>query len=160
MRIQLVVLLALSSGCAGFKAVERGDWRLVYADAAQRGPDSRREVIPRDDSEREIAEGNRRTWEAPPGYEFPKLQQTDAVGLKVGEVAGFIVDENTAAELFADGDAVRLFWGPLEKKDGWKGDIDVTTRESTLYVQGRSAGTATLRVVNGSSQKDIPVTVK
>ncbi|MGV3620330.1 MAG: hypothetical protein ACO1OB_05920 [Archangium sp.] len=159
MRIQLLVLLTLS-GCAGFKPVDRGDWRLVYADPAQRGGESMREVITRDDSEKEVAEGNRRTWEAPAGYAFPKLQQTDTVGLKVGEVAGFVVDEATDAQLYADGDAVKLFWGPLEKKDGWKGDIDVTTRESTLYVVGKQQGTATLRVVNGSGQKDIPVTVK
>lgn len=161
MRTQLLVLTSLLlSGCAGFKAIDRGEWRLVYADSSQRGAESKREVITRDDSEKEIAEGNRRTWEAPPGYEFPKLQQTDSIGLKVGEVAGFIVDENSEAQLYADGDAVKLFWGPLEKKDGWKGDIDVTTRESTLYVLGKSQGKAVLRVVNGSGQKDIPVTVK
>lgn len=159
MRIQLLVLLTLS-GCAGFKTVERGDWRLVYADPAQRGAESKREVITRDDSEKEIAQGNRRTWEAPAGYAFPKLQQTDTVGLEVGEVVGFVIDEQSDAQLYADGDAVKLFWGPLEKKDGWKGDIDVTTRESTLYVVGKRQGQATLRVVNGSSQKDIPVNVK
>lgn len=162
MRAQLLVVLAgLSvSGCAGFKAVERGDWRLVYADGAQRGPDSKRDVITHDDSEKEITGGNRRTWEAPPGYQFPKLQETDAIGLKIGEVAGFVIDEATDAELFADGTAVNLFWGPLEKRDGWKGDTDVTVRESTLYVQGKSAGTAVLRVVRGQNSKDVPVTVK
>ncbi len=161
MRTQLLLLMALSvSGCAGFKAVERGEWRLVFADGAQRGPDSKREVITREDSEKEITEGNRRTWEAPPGYTFPKLQETDAVGLKVGEVAGFVIEEATDAQLYADGNAVSLFWGPLEKKDGWKGDTDVTVRESTLYVQGKSAGTAVLRVVRGQNSKDVPVTVK
>ncbi len=157
----LLVMTTLSlTGCAGFKAVERGEWKLVYADGAQRGPDSKREVITRDASEKEVAEGNRRTWDPPPGYVFPNLHQTDAVGLKVGEVAGFVVDEATDAQLFSDGDAVKLFWGQLEKRDTWKGDIDVTVRESTLFVEGTRAGSATLRLVRGQDTRDVKVTVK
>jgi hypothetical protein len=155
-----VVALFGVAGCAGFRTVERGQWALVYVDSAQRGLEAPREVIPRDSYEAEVAEGTRRGWQPPTGFVFPQLHETDAIGLQAGDVAGFRVDEQTEAELFVDGSAVELFWGPVQKRDGWNVDTDVTIKESALYVKGLRAGKATLRLVRGSQERDVPVTVK
>ena len=114
----------------------------------------------RDAYEAEVTEGTRRGWEPSPGFVFPLLLEVDKVGMKVGEVVGFRVDETSDASLFVDGNNLQVYWGPLEKRDGWKGDSDVTLRESMLYVKGSRAGPAVLRVVRGASTKDVPVTVK
>lgn len=155
----VLVLLGVSS-CAGFRAVERGEWVLVFVDPAKRGGDAPREVVSRDAYEREVTAGVGRMWEPPPGYVFPLLHETDAVGLKVGEVAGFRVDEATAAELLLDGAGLDVFWGPMKKRDEWREGNDVTVRESPLYVRATKAGKATLRLVRGTETKDVPVTVK
>lgn len=156
----LSVVCLAASGCAGFKAVERGEWRLVWADGTQRGAEARREVISREQYEREVNEGNRRGWEGPSGFTFPWLHETEAIGLTVGEVQGYRVDEHTQAELYVDGAGLELFWGPLEKHDSWKGDIDVTVKESTLYLRGQKAGSAKLRLVRGAEQRDVPISIK
>lgn len=153
-------MLCGASGCAGFKAVERGEWKLVYVDAARRDVEAPREVLNRDDYEAEVSAGTRRGWEPPTGFAFPLLHETPAIGLQLGEVAGFRVDEANEAELFVDGSAVEVSWGRVEKRDGWNVDTDVTIKESALYVKGKSAGTATLRLVRGPTQQDIVVTVK
>jgi hypothetical protein len=159
-----LVLLAVTgvmlSGCAGFKAVERGEWKLVWVDPARRDAEAPRDVVTRDRYEAEVAEGNRRGWQAPAGFVFPLLHEVDAIGLQVGEVQGFRVDEATEAELFVDGAGVALFWGGVEKRDGWKVDTDVTVRESSLFVKGVKAGKATLRLVRGPQQREVTVTVQ
>ena len=161
MRPLLATLCALLvSGCAGFHAVERGEWKLVWVDTARRDPEAPREIITRDAYEAEVDHGTRRGYEAPPGYTFPLLHETDRIGLTVGEVMGLRVDEATEAELFLDGAGLELFWGPTEKKDGWKVDTDVTVRESMLYVRAQKPGTATLRLIRGSVTRDVPVKVK
>ena len=158
------LLLAVSmlggSGCAGFKSVERGDWRLVWVDTAKRDAEAAREVVTRDAYETEVTEGTRRGWEATPGFVFPLLHEVEKIGMKVGEVVGFRVDESTQAELFVDGAGLQLYWGPVEKRDGWKGDRDVTMSESMLYVKGSRAGPGVLRLIRGSNTRDVPVTVK
>ena len=78
----------------------------------------------------------------------------------MGEVQGYRVDETSEAEVLVDGSGVELFWGPMEKKDTWKGDIDVTVRESMLYLKGTKAGPAKLKLVRGPDVREIPVTVK
>jgi hypothetical protein len=117
-------------------------------------------VLTRDAYEREVTAGVGRAWEPPPGYTFPLLHETDAIGLAVGEVAGLRVDEATAAELQMDGQAVELFWGPVKKRDEWVDGSDVTVRESLLYVRGVRAGKAVLRLSRGASTRDIPITVR
>lgn len=158
--LTLTFLVVVFTGCAGFKSVERGEWRLVWEDSAQRGPEAARTIITRDDYEAEVTAGNRRGWEGPPGFTFPLLHETEKMGLVVGEVQGYRVDEATSAELFLDGAGVELFWGPTEKRDGWKGDIDVTVRESMLFVKGTREGKGVLRLVRGPNTKDVPVSVK
>jgi hypothetical protein len=160
MRTVLGLLVLLSSGCAGFKAVDRGDWRLVWADSARRDAEAAREIITREKYEEEVTAGNRRAWEPPPGFQFPLLHETDSIGMTVGEVQGYRIDEASSAELFVDGAGLDLFLGQVEKKDTWKGDIDVTVRESMLFVKATRAGKATLRLMRGPTQKDVPVTVK
>ena len=156
----LAVTMLGGFSCAGFKSVERGDWRLVYVDTAKRDAEAAREVVTRDAYEAEVTEGTRRGWEPSPGYVFPLLHEVEKIGLRVGEIVGFRVDENREAELLVDGSGVELYWGPLEKKDGWKGDSDVTVRESTLFVKGTRAGASVLRLIRGSATKDVPVAVK
>jgi hypothetical protein len=159
-----LLLLAVSmlgaSGCAGFKSVERGEWRLVWVDSAKRDAEAQREVITRDSYEAEVTEGTRRGWEPTPGFEFPLLHEVDKIGMKAGEVVGFRVDEASQAELFVDGAGLQLYWGPVEKRDGWKGDRDVTVSESMLYVKASKPGAGVLRLVRGPNTRDVPVTVK
>jgi len=152
--------MLLGSGCAGFKSVERGDWRLVYVDSARRDAEAPREVVTRDAYEVEVTEGTRRGWEPPPGFVFPLLHEVEKIGLKVGEVQGFRVDEGTDAELSVDGAGVSLYWGQVEKRDEWQGDRDVTVKESSLFVKATKAGSAVLRLIRGSKTKDVPVDVK
>lgn len=158
--ILVAVSMVGSFSCAGFKSVERGDWRLVYVDSAKRDAEAAREVITRDAYEAEVTEGTRRGWEPSPGFTFPLLHEVDKIGMKPGEIVGFRVDEATSAELFVDGNGLQMYWGPVEKKDGWKGDSDVTVRESMLYVKGSRAGPGVLRLIRGPTTKDVPVSVK
>lgn len=161
--ITLGLLLVSSTGCGGFKALERGDWKLVWVDSAKRDAEAPREVITRDKYEEEVTAGTRRAWEPPPGFQFPLLHETDTIGMLVGEVQGYRIDEATSAELFMDtggGGGLDTFWGNTEKKDTWKGDIDVTVRESMLFIKATKEGKALLRVTRGPQQKDVPVTVK
>lgn len=162
MRRTLLTLAVVMSwlSCAGFHQVERGEWNLVYVDGAQRGPEAPREVISRDDYEGEVSAGTRRGYEPPQGFEWPQLHETDAIGMTVGEVQGFRVAEATQADLYVDGNAVEVYWGPVQKHDRWQGDTDVTVSESTLFVKAKKAGTAALRLVRGNATKDVPVTVK
>lgn len=161
MRTLLVVVLAVAaSSCAGFRALDRGEWRLVYVDSARRDAEAPREVVTRDAYEEEVAAGTRRGWEAPAGYSYPALHELERLELKVGEVAALRVDESTEADVLVDGNTVQAWWGPVEKKDTWQGDIDVTVRESMLYLKGLRAGPAAVRLVRGPQTKDVPVTVK
>lgn len=156
----LAAAVIASSSCAGFKALDRGEYRRVFtADVTKRGPDSPQEVITRDAYEEEVAGGTRRGWEPPVGYEAPLLTQTPKVGLKVGDVVELRVDESSPVELFLDGNAVEAYWNPEVKRDAWKDGSDVTVRESTLYLRGKKPGSAVLRYTQANQTKDVPVTV-
>lgn len=156
----MVVSSSLLLGCGGFKAVSRGEWRLVYANPEKKEPGSRLAVITRELNDLEVTEGRRRTWNPPPGYKAASLHETTVIELKTGDIEGFIVDEANDAQVLTDGDAVTLFWGELEKRDAWDGDHDITIKQSTLYVEAKRAGKATLRLVRGDQTHDVAVTVK
>jgi hypothetical protein len=161
MRWLLLTLVTMgATGCAGFKSVERGQWKLVYVDSATRDAEAPREVVTRETYDAEVAEGVRRGYEPPPGFVFPLLHEVESIGMKVGEVQGFRVDEELGVGLLVDGGGVELYWGNVEKKDGWNVDTDVTVKESMLFLKATKAGAATLRLVNGPSTKDVPIKVK
>jgi hypothetical protein len=157
-----LLLVPASFGCAGFSTVERGEWRRVYTEdvAGVRRLDAKQEVITREKWEEELAHDVRRTWEPMPGFEAPFLADLDRIGLAVGEVMQFRVDEGQETELQLNGHAVQVYQGPVVKRDEWKNGSDVTRRESTLYLVGQKPGTAVLRLVLPQESKDIPVTVK
>jgi len=154
--------LALAVGCASFRPVERGDWRRVYTkDAATvKSLDAPQELITREKYEEELANDVRRTWSPAPGWSPPWLLDVDEVGLAVGEVMEFRIDELKPVELQVMGSAADVYWGQRIKRDEWKEGTDVTRRESTLFVQGARKGKLTLRLITDETTKDIPVTVK
>jgi hypothetical protein len=158
------LLLALSvvvaSSCAGFRPVERGEYRRVYAeDATRRTPDAPQEFISRDDYEAEVADGLRRAWEPPMGYAVPLLHETPALSVAVGQVVEVRVDEAREPDLLLEGGVVEAFWNPPAKRDEWRDGQDVTLHESTLWLRGRKAGRGTLRLVRGRETLDVPITV-
>lgn len=157
-----VVFALVATACSNFRAVDRGDWRRVYTkDAATvKSLDAPQEIITREKYEEELANDVRRTWAPQPGWSPPWLLDTDEIGLTVGEVMEFRIDELKPVEVQVKGDVATLFWGQRIKKDEWKDGTDVTRRESTLFVQGKTKGKATIRIVTEDTTKDIPVTVK
>lgn len=161
MRTNLVIVALVASSCAGFKPVERADWRRVFAQGVtSRGPDAKQEVISRDAYEEEVAGGTRRGWEPPPGYSAPYLHETDKIGLKVGEVVELRVDESSPAELQFDGKGAVVYWTEIVKREEWKDSTDVTKRESTVFVFGKAPGSGVLRLQAGNKTKDVPVKVE
>ncbi|MEW5741315.1 MAG: hypothetical protein AB1938_20500 [Myxococcota bacterium] len=163
MPLRICVVLALAvvvSSCAGFKPVDRGEYRRVFAaDVTKRSPDAPQEIITREAYEEEVAGGVRRGWEPPPGYVAPLLHETPTVGMKVGDVVELRVDESGPVELFLEGSVADAFWGPQVKRDEWKDGNDVTVRESTLFLQGRKPGKGALRYTRGNETKDVPISV-
>lgn len=158
---RLVLGVLLLSGCSSWRAVERGEWRRVYAsDESRRTPEARQDVITRDAYEEEVVAGVRRAWESGPGVEPPFLHQTDVIGLRVGEVMEFRIEEGEPVELLLGGVGVEVFWSPTRSKDEWKVDEGVTKKQSLLLVRGAKPGKATLRLTNADGTKDVPVTVK
>lgn len=158
----IVSVLALAIGCSSFRAVDRGDWRRVYTKDAStvKSLDAPQEIITREKYEEELANDVRRTWSPSPGWSPPWLLDTEEIGLAPNEVMEFRIDELKPVEVQVKGDVATLFWGQRIKKDEWKDGNDVTRRESTLFVQGKSKGKAVIRLVTEDTTKDIPVTVK
>ncbi len=156
----LLAVAVMSSGCAGFRVVERGDWQRVWVDSANRGATDPQTVITKDRWEEDLMQGNNRIWEAPPGWRSLALHESGPLGLQVGEVLEVRVDESVPAELQVDGKAIEVYWNPMKKKDDWKDHTDVTIRESRLLLLGKEPGVATLRLTRGTTTQDIAVTVK
>lgn len=158
-----LVLLAAAvvvSSCAGFKPIDRAEYRRVFvADVTKRSPDAPQEIITRDAYEEEVAAGVRRGWEPPTGYVAPLLHETPTIGMKVGDVVELRVDEASPAELLLEGGVVEAYWNPTVKRDEWKDGNDVTVRESTLWLRGKKPGKGTLRYTRGNDSKDVPITV-
>jgi hypothetical protein len=153
-------LTAVVSSCAGFKPIERGEYRRVFAaDVTKRTSDAPQEIITREAYEAEVADGVRRGWEPPVGFTAPFLHETPAIGLKVGDIVELIVDESSEPELLLEGSVVEAYWNRTVKRDAWKDGTDVTVRESTLWLRGKKPGRGTLRYTRGNESKDVPITV-
>jgi hypothetical protein len=162
MRVRIVFLLAavFVSSCAGFRPVDRGEYRRVFAaDVTVRTPDAPQEIITREDYEAEVANGVRRGWEPPPGYVAPWLHETPKVGMRVGDVVELRVDEAGPVELFLEGNVAEAYWGPTRKRDAWNDGQDVTVRESTLFLRGKKPGSGALRYTRGHETRDVPIHV-
>ncbi|MDX2014116.1 MAG: hypothetical protein SFW67_28215 [Myxococcaceae bacterium] len=153
---------ALAIGCSSFRAVERGDWRRVYTKDAStvKSLDAPQEIITREKYEEELANDVRRTWSPSPGWQPAWLTDVEEIGLTVGEVNEFRINEAKPVEVQVLGSAAELYWGARVKKDEWKDGTDVTKRESTLFVKGKEKGKMTIRLVLDESTKDIPLTVR
>lgn len=162
MKSHLGLLVVVLAGCAGFKPVDRGEWRRVYTkDAATvKSLDAPQEIITREAYEEELSRDVRRTWSPSPGWSPAWLLDTDEIGLTVGEVMEFRIDEKKPVELQASGNVAVLYWGQRLKRDEWKDGSDLVKRESSLFVQGREKGKMTVRLITDEATKDIPVTVR
>ena len=137
----LIASLSLASmSCAGFKAVERGDFKHVFADPkGTMKPTDKQDVITTEAWEVEVSNSVQRQYVPAPGYKAPVLQETPEVSVAVGEIFEFRVDEKDPVELFIDGN-LELWWNNRRKTDGWKDGIDVTRAESLLMVRGKKPG--------------------
>src|SRR4051812_32400420 len=114
MKRTLFGLVLVLSGCAGFRAMDRGEWVLVWTEETVRkevvngtpievvrpAPGARKEVIPQERYDSEVSEGKRRSVSAPLG-EVPK--HVNALGgpieMMVGEVKELIIEEPKEAQL-------------------------------------------------------------
>jgi len=159
MRAMVLLAVLCGASCAGFHAVERGEWQRVWVDPGQRAPESRQQVISRDQYETEVTAGTPRGWEAPPGWRAPALEETETIGVASHGVAEFTVDEQVPVEVQAQGSAVSVYWSQMKKRDEWKDGNDVTVKESHLWLLGLEPGKAVLRFSRGNTTRDIPVTV-
>lgn len=154
-------VLALCS-CAGFRALDRGEWVLVWTEetvrkemvngtpieVARPAPGARQEVIPQERYDSEVAEGKRRSVSAPLG-EVPK--HVNSLGgpleMMVGEVKELIIEEPKEAQLLVSGDCVRPYWTKRKEVAAWKGDQPDDRKESSLFIIADDPGTAKLKVV-------------
>jgi hypothetical protein len=155
-----VALLALCS-CAGFKALDRGDWVLVWTDESVQTqmvngtpieivkptPGAKQEVISLDRYESEIAEGRRRKASAALG-QVPKLVTDirEPIALMLGEVREIRIDEPQEVEVFVSGSAVKPYWTKRKEVAEWKGDQPNDRKESSLFLIADDAGSARVKV--------------
>src|SRR5262245_46474546 len=122
-RLVLALFVLAGSSCAGFKALDRAEWVLVWSDevvqqqmvngtpieVVKPAPGAKQEVIPLERYESERTEGKRRTASAASDT-APKLitEVTGPVELMIGEVREFRIDEPTEdIEVFVAGSAVK-----------------------------------------------------
>jgi hypothetical protein len=161
-RLLLPLCFALASSCAGFRALDRGEWVMVWTDESvskevvngtpievtKPAPGARKEIIPQERYDSEVAEGKRRGASAPLG-EVPKAitQISGPVELMVGEVRELIVDERTEAQVLLAGDCVRPYWTRRKDVAGWKGDQPDDHKESSLFLLADDPGSAKVKVV-------------
>lgn len=154
-------LLALCSGCAGFKALDRGDWVIVWTDESVQTqmvngtpieivkptPGAKQEVIPMERYEAEIAEGRRRKASAKLG-QTPKLVTDihEPIELMLGEVREIRIDEPQEAQVFVSGSAVKPYWTQRKEVAEWKKDQPNDRKESSLILIADDSGSAKVKV--------------
>jgi hypothetical protein len=159
-RLTLIALLGASS-CAGFRALDRGDWVLVWTDESVRteivngtpievvkpAPGARREVISLERYESEITEGRRRKAGSTLG-ELPRLvtEVSEPLELMVGEVRELRIDEPQEAEVFVSGSAVKPYWTRKRDVAEWRDGQPADRKESGLFLLADEAGTSKVKV--------------
>lgn len=168
----IAVALSLSTGCAGWKIIERGDWEVVWTkENADRPPEEKlkmlqgyggfgQEVVTRDSYEVELTEGTRRKVEPLPGVRPSSLKEVSGkVTLAVGELRTFRVDEKNEPAITWQGSVLDVYLTEPKRVDGWKGDEAVDGREALLHVVGRKPGKASFQLVEGQEKLTVEVTV-
>ena len=166
----LLLLALMLSGCAGFRALDRGEWVLVWTDESVQtemvngtpievtkpAPGAKQTIIPLERYESEVAEGKRRSATAPLG-QVPKHLNSVAspVELMVGEVRELIVDEPQEVQLQLQGDCVRPFWTKRKEVADWKGDQPADRKESSLFLIADDPGTAKVKIISGSKEPQV-----
>jgi hypothetical protein len=162
MRRQLLFVAFALCSCAGFRALDRGEWVLVWTeetvrkevvngtpiDVVRPAPGARQELIPQDRYDSEVAEGKRRSVSAPLG-EVPKHVNalSGPIEMMVGEVKELIVEEAKEAQLQLAGDCVKPYWTKRKEVTAWKGDHPDDRKESSIYLLADDAGSAKLKVL-------------
>ncbi len=162
MRIVTVgALLALCS-CAGFKALDRSEWVLVWSDETVQTemvngtpieivkptPGARQEIIPKERYDSEVAEGKRRQVAAKLG-QVPKrvTDVKEPIELMVGEVRELLIDEpKKDAEVFVSGSAVRSYWTNAKTLEDYKEGKELNTTQSSLFLLADDGGNAKVKV--------------
>jgi hypothetical protein len=173
--LSLIGVLALC-GCGGFRTLERGDWVLVWTDESVQtqmvngtpievvkpAPGARKELIPQDRYDSEVAEGKRRKAMAGVGV-TPKLvtEVHEPVVLTLGEVRELRIEEREEVQVFVSGKAVRPYWTVQKDVAAWKGDQPDDHKESSLFLKAEDLGATKVRVqYPGKQPVVIDVTVR
>lgn len=168
----IFVALSLSTGCAGWKAIERGDWEVVWTkENAARSAEEKvkllqgyggfgQEVVTRDKYEEELTEGTRRKVEPLAGVRPSTLKEVSGkVTLAVGELRTFRIDEKSDPTLTWKGSVLDVYLTEPRRVDGWKGDEAVDGREALLHLVGLRPGKATFQLIEGQEKVTVEVTV-
>lgn len=154
-------LLALC-GCAGFKALDRSEWVLVWSDETVQTqivngtpieivkPTSgaKQEIIPKERYDSEVAEGKRRSVAAKLGQVAKKAGDIkEPIALMVGEVREILIDEpKKDAAVFVAGSAVRPYWTVPKTLEDYKEGKEINTVQSSLYLLADDGGNAKVKV--------------
>ncbi|MBK7864387.1 MAG: hypothetical protein IPJ65_38455 [Archangiaceae bacterium] len=162
MRTLTVAALLCCSSCAGFRALDRGDWVLVWTDESVQTqlvngtpievvkptPDAKQELIPLERYESEITEGKRRKASAALGVQPPKVTEVhEPLELMLHEVRELRIDESQDdVQVFVSGKAVRPYWTNRQEVAEWKGDHPNDHKESSLFLKGDDPGSAKVKI--------------
>ncbi len=160
-RLTVGALLALCS-CAGFRALERSDWVLVWSDetvqtqmvngtpieVVKPTPGAKQEIIPKERYDSEVAEGKRRSVAAKLGQVPKKVSDIkEPIELLIGEVRELLIDEpKKEAEVFVSGTAVRPYWTNAKTLEDYRDGQEVNTTQSSLFLLADDSGTSKVKV--------------
>lgn len=153
----LVAALAFPAVADSFKSIERKDWvadwnKYVEKHAMSGGkmlhyfspaPTARREILPRELFNEEVAAGRRQAVGAGVLKIVTDLLKSPPLSLKRLEVVDLDIDDQKVRSLEISGESVLAFWTTPHsnvKPDGTR------SSSSTLYLQGRNPGHSELRV--------------
>lgn len=161
MRTPLLVLVFTLAGCASYRPLERSQWVLVWTDETvstqmvngtpieivKPTPGAKKEVIPQERFDAEIAEGKRRKAAASLG-ETPKsiVEVPSPIELMVGEVRELLIPAKEEPEVAVLGDSVRTYLTKTHDVADWKNGEAADRKESSLFVVADEGGITKIRV--------------